>query len=220
MRALILSVIASLVLPVCVEAQTCLGNVPVDRNHRGFVNVPIEFSSGVSRVGGEVGGGSDGGFIAGGVLFTNYGDLTVDARSWGLSVNGGSQIAANPDRRFMICPMTFINYERVLSDDFLEDESAWGYTTRIGVSVGVVAYQTPTVRVVPTGGFYYVRDFARFNLGPDSFDVRENLGELRAGVGIHFNRSAITPMVVVPFASDVVNETSFRLVYSASFGVR
>ena len=129
-----------------VQAQTCRGSVSIAQRAHGLVDVGTAFSKHVNSYGASVGGGSDAWFAGGGIQGLHYSDL--DARTWALTGIGGAQIATDPGRYLMVCPMAAVSFERA-NAIFGEDMSASTLTTNMGVAVGVNAFQSTAVVARP-----------------------------------------------------------------------
>ena len=200
-----------------VQAQTCRGTVSIAQRSHGIVDVGTAFSKHANSYGASVGGGSDAWFAGGGIQGLHYSDL--DARTWAFTGIGGAQIATDPGRYLMICPMTAVSFERA-DAVFGEDMSASTLTTNTGVAVGVQAFQSNAVSFVPTAGLYLTNARTRVGLGGERVTASDTFGTLHAGVGVLFGeRSSITPLLMIPIGLEG-GETAFSLSYAFSFGRR
>lgn len=200
-----------------VYAQTCRGSVSIAQRSHGILDVGTAFSKHANSYGASVGGGSDAWFAGGGIQGLHYSDL--DARTWAFTGVGGAQIATDPGRYLMICPMSAVSYERA-NAIFGENMSASTLTTNTGVAVGVHAFQSTVVSLVPTAGLYLTNARTRLGAAGERQTVSETFGTLHAGVGVLFGeRSSITPVLMIPIGLEG-GETAFSLSYAFSFGRR
>lgn len=216
-RFVVLLLGSFLVAGTDVYAQTCRGSVSIAQRSHGVVDVGTAFSKQANSYGASVGGGSDAWFAGGGIQGLHYSDL--DARTWALTGVGGAQIATDPGRYLMVCPMAAVSYERA-NALFGDDASARTLTTNTGAAVGVQAFQSTAFSLVPTAGLFLTNARTRLNIAGDRTTVSETFGSLHAGVGVLFGeRSSITPMLIIPIGLEG-GETAFSLSYAFSFGRR
>jgi len=200
-----------------VHAQTCRGSVSIAQRAHGVVGVGTAFSKHVNSYGASVGGGSDAWFAGGGIQGLHYSDL--DARTWALTGVGGAQIATDPGRYLMVCPMAAVSFERA-NAIFGEDMSASTLTTNMGAAVGVNAFQSTVVSLVPTAGLFLTNARTRFGPATERVTVSDTFTTLHAGVGVLIGeRSSITPLFMIPIGLEG-GETAFSLSYAFSFGRR
>lgn len=193
--------------------QTCLGSAPASRARPGWTSLHTSLRTDVSAFGGDVGGAGDSFFGGGGVQANTYDD--PQGTTWQINGILGYQIAATPSRTFVFCPMSMISYENA-SPLFVEGVQARAVETTGGLSVGVIAYGTETLQVVPTGGFFLGSSTATVSAGSSSTSEKYNFVLAQFGVGFVYGRASLTPMVAKTFGD--FHSTTFILRYGYSFG--
>jgi hypothetical protein len=152
-------------------AQTCRGLVDVSSSARGIAGTNVTFNSSVATYSGFVGGGSDTLFGGGSVGVFHYDDLGIT--TWGVGGLFGGQVAADAERKVVICPNGFVETE------FANDILGSG--------------------VVPHIGFAVARVRTEFSGFGESETLTDTVGAVRLGVGLILNqRTSVTPYVSVP----------------------
>lgn len=173
-------------------AQTCRGLVDVSSRARGIAGTNVTFNSSVATYSGFVGGGSDTLFGGGSVGVFHYDDLGIT--TWGVGGLFGGQVAADAERKVVICPNGFVETE------FANDILGSG--------------------VVPHIGFAVARVRTEFSGFGESETLTDTVGAVRLGVGLILNqRTSVTPYVSVPIGVED-GDTSFGFAVSFSFARR
>jgi hypothetical protein len=91
-------------------AQTCRGSAALGGGAaKGIVGTAVVFNSAVASYSGLVGGGSDTVFGIGQIGVNHYDDLGIDTCGAGAIIGG--QVAADAERRTVICPFGFVTNE-------------------------------------------------------------------------------------------------------------
>jgi hypothetical protein len=191
------------------SAQTCFGTAPVDASLPFHLGGGVAFSENRTGYAGAVTGGGDSFFGQVGLGGIFHDDLDASATS--LSFAGGAQVAADSDRRVVICPNAGVT--KTFGPNDIGGSGLNLSTLGIdgGVAVGWIAAVSGRVALVPTVGMSVVRLRTTSTFRGESDSESDTLGRLSLGAGIVLSeRFSIGPGVVIPFGLEDA-ETVFLL---------
>lgn len=222
-RILLISpVMATLVLFGSADAQTCSGLA-------SFAHGPWQvfgtagFADNVKSFGGGLSFGGTGAFGQVNLGTASYDN--VDGSSLLYGGGAGYQIPLGQKRLAHLCPTASIglasgpNNVDVFGDgslvlDLSETDLSFG------VSLGVLASQSPQTQIIPTGSLSFVSATlkASDDVSGASDSQTETFGLLGLGIGFVFNQVVtVRPSVSIPFGLDGAS-TTFAATFSVNFG--
>jgi hypothetical protein len=197
------------------SAQTCLG-MPSFRDGQFQVSLGAAFSEGAQGFGGGGALGSDDLFIGASLAVTDVDGADSTATSF--AVNFGASFTVNGRERIQACPVASV----ILTggpDVADVDVSAVGL--RAGGRLGVVAFESGDLEVVPTFGLDIAYDRINGDIGPvETTLARETYVIVRVGAGFILNkRVGIVPTLGIPLGLDD-SDPEFSFVVAYNFGNR
>ena len=197
------------------SAQTCLG-MPSFRDGQFQVSLGAAFSEGAQGFGGGGALGSDDLFVGASLAVTDVDGADSTATSFG--VNIGANFVVNQRERIQACPVASV----ILTggpDVGGMDVNQVGL--RAGGRLGVVAYESGDLEVVPTFGLEIAYDRINGDIGPvETTLARETYAIARVGVGFILNkRVGIVPALGIPLGLDN-SDPEFSFVFAYNFGGR
>jgi hypothetical protein len=208
--------VVALAVPSILYAQTCTGGVPFGPGTSALrAGATFGFGSDVTAVAAQIGGGNQSAFGNASVARIIYEELDFSTTAFGANVGG--QVAADAERRIIVCPIFSVLRE------FANDIEGSGidlsaHDFRGTVAVGIIAAETATFQAIPAFAVAIGRVMATFDDGFDELTESDTIGLAQFGIGLILNRTvAITPAVSISFTGGDTS-TSFSL--GVQFGPR
>lgn len=189
-------VIALLLLATPAYAQLCLG-APTFRTAPLQVGLGVGFTDGLRVVEGTFAGGGETLFGGVGVSVLNF--TEVDARTAGVSLFGGAEVATDARARVLLCPIGRLGF--VAGPD-LGPVDLSTTTLQGGANLGVIAVENGDAMVVPFFGLSAVYQRVKTEVGDADDSFSDTGGVAEVGVGLIVNGTVgITPSLSIPFAA-------------------
>jgi hypothetical protein len=200
------------------SAQTCVG-LPSFSQAPYQASAGMAFAEGVQAFGGGGALGSENIFIGGTLAFTSVDAADATATSFGAQF--GAPYVLSERERIEVCPVgsVIVTSGPDLDQDGVEVDVS-GVGLRGGGRMGLVAFESGNVEVVPTFGLDIAYDRVKAETGTDEATVRDTYVIVRAGVGFVLNRNlAVVPALSVPLGVDD-SDPEFSFVVAYQFGQR
>jgi hypothetical protein len=207
------------VSPAVASAQTCAGAPAITSASPVNMGANAGFNSDVTTFGATLSAGTDKAFGAVGVSRAAYDIEGLDgADSTILSVVGGLQFAPASNAKIAFCPV--VAFQKDFGPNDLGgsgidvSSSAFGG----GGSLGLIAYDSGTMKIIPTAGVRVYRATTKLEFDGASASESDTVGLLNLGVGFLLNeRFSVIPTVQIPFGVDD-GKASFGVAGVFSFG--
>ncbi|MGH9346134.1 MAG: hypothetical protein ACRD26_02600 [Vicinamibacterales bacterium] len=194
------------------SAQTCLG-LPSFSEGLYQASAGVAFTDGAQRVGGGLAIGSEDLFAGGRLTFTNVSD--IDATATSFAANGGASFLINERERIEACPVASVI---ITGGPDVGDIDVHGVGLRAGGRLGVVAYESGDLEVVPTFGLDLAYDRVTAELAGVETSTGETYVIARAGVGFILNRRlGLVSSLGVPLGL-TGGDPEFSIVVAYTFG--
>jgi hypothetical protein len=196
-------------------AQTCLG-MPSFRDGQYQVSLGAAFSEGTQGIGGGGALGTDDLFVGASLAVRDVDGADSTATSFAMNV--GASFVVNERERIQACPVASVI---LTGGPDVAGLDVSGVGLRAGGRLGLVAYESGDLEVVPTFGL----DIAYDRINGDVGDVETTLARetyviLRVGAGFVLNKHvAIVPVLGVPLGLDG-SDPEFSFVVAYNFGSR
>ena len=218
----IVSAVFCLALAAPVTAQVCGGRASFASNPYQVAG-GAEFGDNAKAFGGQFAFGGRGAFGEIGLSTTSYDN--VDGSTMTFSGGAGYEMSLDKKGVFYLCPVAGIAFGSGPHDiDYYGDGSLVLDLSEtdfnFGISVGAVASQTSTTRIIPTASIALVNASgkAKDQVSGTSASQSETYGSLGLGMGFLFNEVvSVRPGVAIPFGLDGAS-TSFSATVSINFG--
>lgn len=197
------------------SAQTCLG-MPSFRDGQFQVSLGAAFSEGAQGFGGGGALGSDDLFVGASLAVTDVDGADSTATSF--AVNMGASFVVNQRERIQACPVASVI---LTGGPDVGDVDVSGVGLRAGGRLGVVAYESGDMQVVPTFGLDIAYDRIDGDVGPvETTLARETYVIVSVGAGFILNKHVgIVPVLRVPLGLDG-SDPEFSFVVAYNFGGR
>jgi hypothetical protein len=196
-------------------AQTCLG-MPSFRDGQFQVSAGAAFREGAQGFGGGGALGTDDLFVGATVSVTDV--EAADSTATAFAMNVGASFVVNERERIQACPVASVI---LTGGPDVAGVDVSGVGLRAGGRLGLVAYESGDLELVPTFGV----DIAYDRINGDVGDVETTLARetymiLRVGAGIILNkRVGIVPVLSVPVGLDG-SDAEFSFLVAYNFGGR
>lgn len=195
------------------EAQLCAG-APSFRDGPMQVGLGASFTDGARGVGGSFAYGGGSLFAGAGVSVLNF--TEIDSLSTSITASAGADLQADDDGRVFVCPEGAVGFG-VGPDLGPVDVST--ASVRGGGNVGIVASNTPGLRVIPTFGLFAIYSNVTSEFGSIEESASDTSGLANLGVGFVFNRNVgVLPLLSIPFSTVGGSDVVFTLQFTFNFG--
>lgn len=196
-------------------AQTCLG-MPSFRDGQFQVSVGAAFSEGAQGFRGGGALGTDDLFV--GVSFDVTDVDGADSTATSFAANVGASFVVNERERIQACPVASVI---LTGGPDVAGVDVSGVGLRAGGRLGIVAYESGDLELVPTFGLDIAYDRINGDVGPvETTLARETYVIARVGAGIILNkRVGIVPVLSIPLGLDGA-DPEFSFVVAYNFGNR
>ena len=198
-----------------VSAQTCLG-MPSFSDGQFQVSLGAAFSEGAQGFGGGGALGTDDLFVGASLTRTDVDGADSSATSF--AVNFGASFGVNEREGIQACPVASVI---LTGGPDVAGVDVSGVGLRAGGRLGIIAYESGDLQLVPTFGVDIAYDRINGDVGPvETTLARETYVIVRVGAGFIFNKHVgIVPVLSVPLGLDGADaEFSFLVAYN--FGNR
>jgi hypothetical protein len=217
-RSLVVSIALVALLSAPARAQTCLGLAsysggPMQVSGKG--SLTIESTSVEAGLGYGLPASVFGSVAFGTTSNDNFGG---SRREVGATL--GYQIALGRTGAIQLCPVASFGLGLGPKSTFSSGVNRSQKTASLGVVLATSFVTSPRVKIVPSVGlsYAYQQDKAENNAGASLFRIAEHFALAQVGVGLVLDSNiTVRPGVEIPFSLNV-NDPSFALTVSYSFG--
>lgn len=197
------------------SAQTCLG-MPSFGDGQFQVSLGAAFTEGAQGFGGGGALGTDDLFVGASLAVTDVDG--ADSSATAFAMNVGTTFVVNDRERIQACPVASVI---LTGGPDVGEIDVSGVGLRAGGRLGVVAYESGDLELVPTFGVDIAYDRINGDIGPvETTLARETYVILRVGAGVILNKNVgIVPLLSVPLGLDG-SDPEFSFVVAYNFGNR
>jgi hypothetical protein len=197
------------------SAQTCLG-LPSFSDGQFQISLGTAFSEGAQGFGGGGALGSDDLFVGASFAVTDVDGADSTATSF--AANVGASYVVNERERIQACPVASVI---LTGGPDVAGVDVSGVGLRAGGRLGIVAYESGDMEVVPTFGVDIAYDRLNGDVGNvETTLARETYVIVRVGVGFILNKHVgIVPALNVPLGLEG-SDPEFSFVFAYNFGGR
>jgi hypothetical protein len=217
-RSLVVSIALVALLNAPVRGQTCLGLAsysggPIQVSGKG--SLTTQSTSFAAGLGYGLPTSLFGSVAFGTTANDNFGGSSREA---GATV--GYQIALGHTGAVQLCPVASFGLGFGPKSTFSSGVDRSQKTASVGVALATSFVANPRIKIVPSVGlsYAYQQDKAENNAGASLFRIAEHFALAQVGVGLVLDSNiSVRPAVDIPFSLNV-NDPSFALTVSYSFG--